>query len=154
MSSQNKYKYDKYKTKYLKLRREVENILQEDKKVKKSFETYEGNIVPYHEEYIENIPDSLITKDPAKPSNKVLIIDNVNSFDVFTKLYAKEVYSKKFMYVRWEQVAQNFLGFYINCDNKDLYLTRYEMINYKDKDMFDSWWKREYDNVNVVIFDK
>lgn len=149
------YKYNKYKNKYIKLRREIEEKLQNTKKIKKTFETYDGYRIPYHEEYIENIPETLITKNPAKRSNKILVIDTVEAFDTFTKLYAKEVFDKKYMYVRWERVAQNFMGFYINRNNKTLYLERYDIHNYKDKDMFDSWWRKELSNeVNVIIFDK
>lgn len=143
-----RHKYNKYKYKYLKLKKLKGGNNQ------KSFETYEGMIVPYHEEYIENIPDSLITYDPSKPSNKILVINNIEAFDLFTKYYAKDIFEKKIMYVRWDRVAKNFLGFYIDRSNKSLYLQRYDMHNYKDKDIFQSWWSREYHNVNVIVFDK
>jgi len=146
------YKYIKYKNKYLKLKREMVSGL--NNKIKSNFDTYDGYKVPYHEEYIENIPDFLITKDPSKSSNKILVIDNIDSFDTFTKFYTKAAFDKKFMYVNWERVAQNFMGIYIDRSNKSLYLQRYEMHNYKDKDIFESWWKRELNNVNVIIFDK
>jgi hypothetical protein len=151
------HKYKKYKTKYLELRRNA-NIKELDSlgnpRIKGVLETYDGYRVPYHEELIESVPESLITKDPAgKSQNKILVIDNINSFDIFTKLYAKEVFDKKYMYVRWERVASKFMGFYIDRSNKELYLLRHDMHNYKDREMFDSWWLN-YDILNVVMFDK
>lgn len=149
-------KYKKYKTKYFVLQKQNKekssNLSGGSKKIKGTIMTYEGYRVFYHEEFIENIPEFLITKDPSKPNNKILVIDNINSFDIFTKLYAKEVFDKKYMYVKWNNVAKNFLGFYIDRSNKDLYLICHDLHNYKDKDVFKSWWF-DYDQQNVIIFD-
>lgn len=159
MSSNNRHRYYKYKAKYLELRNKLNLNLSRQKsdKIMKTFETHDGYRVPYHEEYLENISPELIINDPTKGSlnfDKILIINTVEAFDIFTKLYCKEVFDQKYMYVRWEHVAKNFRGFYIDRNNKELYLERYDMCNYKDKDMFDSWWSKEFDNTNVVIFDK
>lgn len=157
-----KHKYEKYKIKYIKLRNEMnqdnfgepkELDLLGHPRIKGTLVTYEGYRIPYHEELIESIPESLITKDPSKPSNKILVIDNIDSFDTFTKLYCKDVFDKKFMYVRWDRVASKFMGFYLDRSKKDLYLLRQDMHNYKDREMFDSWW-RNYDVLNVIVFDK
>lgn len=115
-------------------------------------EPFKGNVAdPYaiNEKEIATIDDK-ITYD------KVLIINDVESFDKFTNKYGivKDKFFKKydkyvkFIDIDWNKVNIDYMGFYIDKDNnfKD---DRYRYAFFSD-DKLRSWWKTNKINQGVV----
>lgn len=144
-----KEKYEKYKYKYNNLK----NKLLEPKE--KYFTTAQGYTIYYHEIYPESLTPDDITHDPSSPNkDKILVINDVTSFDTFTKIFGDANFNGQFMFIKWEKVANNFCGFYLNQDDKIFKLISYYSYNYKNKHLFTSWWSNEYFSSKVIIFHK
>jgi hypothetical protein len=97
-----------------------------------------------------------LTSNTKKPDKtKILYINDEETFDWFSLKYAQ--YDQFHMYVEWDKVAMDYKGFYLNKDNKDLYLRKHGTARKGSMGKFrsTSWWVHEYDKLtyNVMIFD-
>jgi len=93
-------------------------------------------------------------KEP--PNKKILIIQDIDSFDEFTEKYGllgsdDEDEENEFIYIKWNKVADQYKGFYLNVG---LSSERYSTATYKDKSYI-SWWENEYKLISgVIIFEE
>lgn len=103
----------------------------------------------------EDVDDDEFTKLSFEPQkDKILLIDNIDSFDNFTEKYGKLGSNdidndKEYLYIKWDKVAEDYNGFYLNPGlNKE----RYNIAFYKGK-TYPSWWEYEYDVNGAIIFE-
>ena len=77
--------------------------------------------------------------DPVT-NDKILLLDNVKSFDKFTNKYGFLIKNKKSQSVDidWHKVNKDYDGFSIDKDN-DFHEDRYEIAFFKDN-RYQSWW--------------
>jgi hypothetical protein len=82
--------------------------------------------------------------------DKILVIDNVKSFDKFTNKYGKILKSskKKYIDINWKNVNHNYDGFYIDKDNT-FFRERRNQAFYKGE-KFESWVKKNKLNKGLV----
>lgn len=113
---------------------------------------FKGTVV---DEYaIEDTEFSRIT-DPIT-NDKILLIDDVKSFDKFTFEYGvikknKKNKNKLFIDINWRKLNINYDGFYIDKDN-DFYNERYKYAFYDNK-LYESWWfKNDIESGVVYLF--
>ena len=158
------HKYRKYKSKYneLKLANSNNNSLVGGDAVG-NYETDGHNFVSAlthsnrHYSYYEVNPLLVSTDDftkRVKPNNsKVLCVDNLVTFDIFTNMYAV-VYTdperEQYIRVNWDKVSADFKGFYLD-NNTLLRLQRHEYAIFKNKRVI-SWMRLEKIPLNVMMF--
>lgn len=82
--------------------------------------------------------------------DKILVINDVKSFDIFTKRYGKLSQSngELFISIKWDLVSHDYDGIYIEEDNF-LRKNRYAKA-YFDEKIYNSWWKRSDFVFNMV----
>lgn len=158
MSIDYKYKYNKYKHKYL-----IHNggSIQGDyykennyNRQYRVFKTYENKYISYYEAIPTEINKNDFTTNLKKPDpKKILLIDNVETFDFFTNKYGQICKDLETSYIQWNRVANDYKGFYLNSSNTDLFIQKHEYVNYKVYRL-NSWWVEEYNVNGVMIFDK
>lgn len=163
----NKHKYQKYKGKYLNLKKEIKikrsfNLdvdlkggSESDKNDDTKFE-YLGTIqiVPIYKIEFISVNEIDLYKDSTKPNrDKILYINDIEQFDNFTDKYGG--IENDFIYIKWEEVSKDFKGFGLDTDSgNDLY-KRFRTAIYKGNE-YNSWWEFEYDVdlEDVIIFDR
>jgi hypothetical protein len=93
--------------------------------------------------------------DKTNGKNKVLLIDNIDTFDEFTELYGG-IYNimtestestnssvsadKAFLYIKWNKVADKYRGIFIH---PGIMNDRFSSALFKGI-LYDSWWQGEY----------
>lgn len=125
----------------------------EGKRITKPFK---GKVIdPFHisEKRLTNrIGKNIREQSRMNTKNKILFIDNIQTFDIFTNRYGEVKSVKKTPYVTidWDLVSADYSGFYINKDNmfKDV---RYDYVFY-DSVKYPSWWKYYKISDQVVYF--
>jgi hypothetical protein len=119
----------------------------------KTIQTYEMNYVSYYEKAFANMDQSDFTTDLRKPNrDKILFINNTNTFDQFTNKYGFYESDLETCYIKWDRVANDYRGVYLDQTNNVLQIERRQYVFYKMYRL-NSWWE-DYDIVNVAIFDK
>lgn len=161
-----KYRY--YKNKYLSFRRKQNQkggiktvgLYELDGTKYLSARTKAGAYFSFYKEFLLNIDENDKTSNLHKPDkDKILVIDSTYSFDFFTNKYGQlkrggfrdGEYIETVITIDWDRVANDYKGFYLDYDNKDLRLFRYTRALFKRK-QYKSWWENEYDFKNVLIF--
>lgn len=138
-------RYLHYKNRYLELK--SEQILKSKKP--NVLKTDEGNFISYTVQTVNSIKEEDFTEDVRKPNrDKILKINSVSTFDLFTKKYGGYNKIYKHLYIKWDSVRKDYKGFYLNKSNINLKLRR------EDKAMLatfqvGSWWSNEYNEFNV-----
>ncbi len=160
-----KSKYYKYKAKYMKLLNELEDgvyssgFFRKDNEQYRVFRTDENKIFSFKEVSIEDVDKSEFTTEVKRPKRgKILYIDSLKTFDEFTNKYGqpgKVDYLFHHIYIQWDRVAKRYKGFYLNKDNKELYMQRHAKALLRKKFRLNSWWPREYEKMThrVMIFE-
>lgn len=103
-----------------------------------------------------NIKKDIITYQDSledkESNNKVLKIDNLDDFDLFTQKYGKLVKFNdgKILIIRWDKVKEDFAGIFIN---NGLNADRYESALFNGK-IYKSWWINDMRDNNIFIFEK
>lgn len=103
------------------------------------------------------IDDSEFTRitDPIT-HDKILLIDDVRSFDKFTTKYGfikkNEGKDKSHIDIDWNKIKISYDGFYIDKDN-DFYNNRYKNAFYKNN-LYNSWWSVNKIEAGVVYLFK
>jgi len=140
-------KYFKYKKKYLKL---LESGYQKNGKYYDVYKTIDGNFMSYYRD--SGLDKYQITDDLRKPNrSKILVIDSIKVFDFFTQKYG--VVHDDAVYIKWNKVSNDYKGFYLNQENKNLFFERHDHIIFKFRRL-KSWWSNEYNFVGILIFDQ
>lgn len=153
-------KYHKYKSKYNKLKENSFAIgyFNNDGKHYKTYKTDNGNIFSFNEVSLNKLNNYETTNNSIiRRKDKILFIDTIKDFDIFTKKYGlpKKVGNQfHHVFIQWDKVSENFKGFYLNGDNKELYIERHDNIMFKNKFMLKSWWSMDYDKItkNIMLF--
>ena len=91
--------------------------------------------------------DEFVTIDQPTLNNKILVLDDVTSFDKFTNRYGllKQINKINIVDINWDLFNMDYDGFYIPIDN-DFFEDRYEIAFYKDNE-YTSWLKY----YNIII---
>lgn len=161
-----KQQYYDIKAKYLKLKNEISHAINQtggvtpygsyvnesNNKMYKVYRTKESRIFSFREIPFRDVEKNDITADPRKPNkDKVLYINDLRSFNAFTGKYGR--YDTWNLFVAWDEVANDFKGFYLNVDNKDLFLNVYAKAR-KGPYRMGSWWAYEYEGLatGVMLF--
>ncbi|XWV26876.1 hypothetical protein QJ857_gp0174 [Tupanvirus soda lake] len=98
---------------------------------------------------IKNVPLKNITTNPIKKNtDKILLIDSIESFDIFTEIYG--YIDNKEILIKWDSVAKDFKGFKLGY-NDELFEYRFYYCYYKNKQYY-SWWDSEYYFNDPIIF--
>lgn len=157
--------YKKYKTKYL----EQKDIMSGSAKIIGSYSepgkedrrlvmvTDDNVYVSYVIKSIDKYKDSDFTTDTKKPQpNKIFIINNIDTFDNFTKKYGKISFNRKHIFIQWYRVANDYKGFYLDKSNVDLVLRRKSNVIFGPLERkYKSWYLFEYNNISgVMVFKK
>ena len=102
------------------------------------------------DEYAISESDFVRYSDPIT-FDKILLIDDVKSFDKFTNKYGK-LTKGKYIDINWNRVNRDYDGFYIDKDN-DFYNERKNKAFYKNEE-YVSWLKQNkiYKGI-VYLFD-
>jgi hypothetical protein len=96
-----------------------------------------------------------INKKPNK--DKILLIDNVDDFDIFTDKYGslekyededKEYGEQTVLYINWDNVANDYKGIFLDDGIK---ADRFTKAYYKGE-TYSSWWESSFDFEDVLIF--
>ena len=162
------HKYLKYKQKYINIKQNyIEQTGGKSKNNPMTFvkKTRKNNYFSFYTIPPFKLIQEEITNDMRKPDKtKILVIDSGFIFDIFTNKYGgiAPYYHYMFerpdpnyhsIYINWDEVANDYKGFYINEQNKDLYFANHDYATYK-KNILPSWWIKEYDNYgkDVMIF--
>lgn len=159
-----RYKYEKYKNKYLQSKYNnksdfigggsIDGYYYKNNIQYKTFKTDENKYISYYEENINTINDTDITKELKKPNpTKILVIDNIDSFNHFTNKYGQYGKDLETIYIQWDRVLNDYKGFYLDQTNNNLIIQRHQYAYYKQYRL-DSWWSYEYKPYGVMIFDK
>lgn len=91
------------------------------------------------------------TKDVMSPDkDKILHIKKLDPFDDFTEKYGKLIKDQNLVLIRWDKVAKDFKGFYINPGLKE---ERFENAFFKGE-TYSSWWQNDFPFADgmVVMF--
>lgn len=143
----------KYKDKYYK---SIESYgahtsyFRYDNQDMKSIRTNDGQYISYYTVPIDTLQEDEFTINVMKPQpDKILKIDNTETFDIFTNKYGNIENQQDYIFIKWNQVAHDYKGFYINKDNVGLYLSKHAFTNYK-KWILKSWWSYEYDSFDIL----
>lgn len=181
MSRSYKYKYNKYKSKYLKLIGQLGGAMGSERKIKPLEDRIED---PYDNSvgYIniaktipqtDRIPDSseidfqndeifyklkklknVSSRELTKnmKSNKFTILQ-IDDTNIFDKFTNKYgSLEDGSIKIDWSTVADDFAGLYLS-PKKNLKRDRFDKAIYKNK-KYDSWWEDEWDTDDVVVFTK
>jgi len=149
-------KYKQYKAKYLKLKKFFESgsitgSYYQDNKKYNVFKTDENKYISYQPYFISSINKYITTKNLKRPQpDKILIIDSVNNFDHFTNKYGDIDFNNDHIYIKWDNVAKDYKGFYLDKTNKNLIILRHHYAYFKKYRLL-SWWDYEHDNINQVM---
>ena len=165
---QYKEKYHEMKAKYLKLKNDLfrmnftgqiggaipygSYINDDNEDLYKVYRTKEYRIFSFREVPFRDIKKEEIITDPRRPNkDKILYINDLKSFNSFTSKYGR--YDTWDLFVAWDEVANDFKGFYLNVNNKDLFLNVYAKAR-KGNYWMGSWWANEYQGlaIGVMIF--
>lgn len=99
-------------------------------------------------------PEDFVRYSDPITFDKILLIDDVKSFDKFTNKYGKIIAHKdnKYIDINWNRVNRDYDGFYIDKDNT-FYKDRKNTAFFKDE-KYESWIKKSkiYKGV-VYLFD-
>lgn len=117
----------------------IDNVIEFEKKsdikeFKKISKPFDGKIVdPYliDENQYVNIKTTV-------PSNKILLIDDLKTFDIFTNKYGILNEKNKLIMMNWDRIAKDYIGFYIDKEN-DFFNDRYTMA-FLNGSQYKSWW--------------
>lgn len=151
-----KKKYYKYKKKYINLKRK--NYMKRQSEGfsipgKNHIGIKDSSRVEIKRKNYKDINREEFTQDlNNKNKNKILVINDIKSFDKFTDKYA-DIYEDS-LYINWDKVANDFKGFYLetgNLDESDLYNNRFIDAIYKGN-VYTSWWDYEYYEDDVILF--
>lgn len=102
--------------------------------------------------------DDFVSINEEPNNNKILMVNNIDDFDEFTYRYGglakyadvdKEYGDEAILYIKWNKVAKNYKGFYLDVGIAD---KRQQQAFYKDKG-YKSWWSREYPFENIIMFE-
>jgi hypothetical protein len=175
-------KYMKYKSKYLGLKNEyLEGGVREDgsnnnftdsqsttiglfRKGRDNYRTIltdSGLSVSFKEVSIGDIPTDKIIRNVMKRNRKkVLVIETIHQFDIFTNKYGSVRMNGLFskvpfetpIYINWDRVSMDYKGFYLNPTN-ELRMERYSHA-LLGAARLKSWWQYEYNYSDVIIFNK
>ncbi len=116
------------------------------------YRTEDYRTFSFREVTFRDIKKEDLTNNLRRPDKtKVLYINDLNTFNYFTNKYGR--YDTWNIYVAWDKVANDFKGFYLNKDNKELFLDVYAKAR-KGKYRMGSWWANEYHGLtnNVMVF--
>lgn len=105
---------------------------------------FTGKVV---DEYAIEEEDFVKITDPIT-NDKILLIDDVKSFDKFTNRYGN-VKAKSYIIIDWSKVKKDYDGLYIDKDNDFVEKDRKDLAYYNDK-IFISWMKKENIESGVV----
>ncbi len=108
---------------------------------------------PFHAKVIDSYAfdeDDFVKINDAVPNNKVLLIDDVKSFDIFTNKYGKVAKKKKMEYIdiNWHNVKKDYEGILIDKDSL-IKLDRYE-IAFMRGNRYQSWWEMNQIEQGVI----
>lgn len=151
------YKYHKYKAKYNNLKKKLiggNPIGTFDYNNHKYISAISHNDRTYS--YYEVNPNLInpndYTKDVKPNITKILRINDMDTFDMFTNRYAV-MYpdgDKFYLRINWDRVSKDFKGFYLDNNNM-LKLNRYSYTFYKNKRVT-SWMSIEKIPLSVMMF--
>lgn len=79
---------------------------------------------------------------------KILVINNIDSFDKFTEKYGKMNKKEKKVHVQWNLVAEHYRGIYIETSALG---SRKDIMPYKNKTTTENWLNYDYDYLDKVI---
>jgi len=161
-----KQQYYDIKAKYLKLKDELFHTINQtggvipygtyiDESTHNMFKVYrtkEFRIFSFREVPFRDVKKEDIITDPRRPNkDKVLYINDLRSFNAFTGKYGR--YDTWDLFIAWDEVANDFKGFYLNVDNKELFLNVYAKAR-KGPYRMGSWWAHEYEGLvhGVMMF--
>lgn len=80
--------------------------------------------------------------------NKILIINDINSFDIFTEKYGKMHKEDKKVHIQWSTVASHYKGIYIESSAIG---SRDDIMPYKNKTTVENWLDYDYGFLDKVI---
>lgn len=151
--------YQKYKSRYLQQKqigssKIIGSYSEPGKEDRRLVMVTDDNVyVSYVIKSIDKYNSSQITSDLKKPNkNKILIIQDIDTFDNFTKKYGQISFNRKHIYIQWYRVANDYKGFYLDKSNVDLALRRKSKLNYGPFDKsFNSWYAVEYSGITGVM---
>ncbi len=164
-----KEKYHKAKKEYLELKKHLLDIninmkggalsdgtFKENGFLYKVYRTEDNNRFTFREVPFREIEKNRLTSNTRKPDkNKIMFIDDIETFDWFTLKYG--MYDQWHMYISWDRVAKDYGGFYLNRNNDELKKHRYARARKGSEGKFrmESWWAAEYKRMpyDVMIFD-
>ena len=146
----NKYKNLYFKEKGARVVGAYREIGKEDRRL--VLKTDDNMYVSYVTKSIDNYANK-ITKNPLKPKHKILVIDTIDTFDQFTNKYGRLGYNRKYIFIQWARVANDFKGFYLDKNNTNLALRRKQELPYGplQHHSLKSWWAQEYSGINGVM---
>lgn len=118
------------------------------------FQTGNNNMIQFQLIQFYVIPESSLTYNiNSQDKNRILILDNIDDFDLFTNKYGDLYKIKKIIFINWDKVALDYKGFGIDESiNKNLFNKRFYQANFKNI-KYTSWWQNEW-TFDVVIFKK
>ena len=89
--------------------------------------------------FSKEIKPNQLSYDPSIPNQtKILYIDTVENFDLFTNIYG--YIDRSLLLIKWEEVAKNFKGFGLN---PELFGERFFECPFHGKVEY-SWWDNDY----------
>lgn len=162
------YKKNKLKYLILKKRLKVNNITSNSKIIalaKKDKQNYRvliteaGNTYYFYEKSFGEFNKDELTKDLRfKNINKILVIDSIDQFDIFTNKYGSlKVYTSGHsdykngqIFINWNKVSNDYKGFYLDYNN-ELKMRRYTKAPFGSS-LYNSWWQYEYRYYDAIIF--
>lgn len=116
---------------------------------KNIIEPFRGKILdPY------SLPENLFVKITDNTKNKILLIDNIKSFDKFTNKYGQISGQAACSHIKinWDSVNMDYNGFYLD-KNQDFYNSRYKKAFYNNK-KYTSWlYKNKISPGLVYLFE-
>jgi hypothetical protein len=120
-----------------------------DNKKYKTRRTINKKLYSYYEIPFRNLSKDDTTYIVRPNREKVLVIDSIKAFDIFTNKYVG-IDSYDQLYIKWDLVRDDFKGFYIDSNEK-LEHNRKSYLIYR-KERYRSWWSREYYHKDVIMF--
>ena len=145
--------YLKIKQQYLQIKNYKNYNKNGGYKPKYYFTTDDNVIIQYKIKSPDKIgSDDFTTNIKKSDKTKIFLINSIESFDNFTKKYAKISSDKKRFYLKWYEIKNDYKGFYLDKSIQDLNMRRkYEMSHWMFEKVFDSWWIHEVNGINGVI---
>jgi len=82
--------------------------------------------------------DQIVSIRALVPSNKILLIDDLKTFDILTNKYGIVNDKNKVIMMNWDKMGKDYKGFYIDKEN-DFFNNRYAMAFFNGV-QYKSWW--------------